>query len=473
MNSRNSYIKEEPRQIPVAADVDLYVVGGGCSGTFAAIRAARMGLKVALVEVLNQFGGAGSSRMVNVWHSFWSTDGAVKLMAGLNEECMERLKKRGAVIEREKTNADWQFYFNPAELAIELDQMVTEAGVIPFLHARAVGVSMEVSQIQAVILEDKSGRRAIRARQYIDASGDADLCWLAGGEDSTAKRPHLQPPTMAGLFEGLRAMRKKDPTFKTGAVVFDEANPHHLPSGFLWAAPLPGSSELQAVFGTRVTEVDCSVAEDLTRAEMTGRKQLRQILDALRHAKGDEQEFTLAALPACIGIRDSRHARCSYQLQEMDVLDGRHFEDAIAFGSYRVDVHHQGEPGITFKYLDGRSSIRHTDGRPPEDGRWREEREVDPTYYEIPFSCLKVRGVPNLLVSGRCIDADVPSFGAIRVMVNCNQMGEAAAVAAVLGCEEDIDLQEVDPQALRDRLRQEGACIPEPADQLEGSGTNA
>ena len=460
MTNRNSYIQEEPRQVPVVAEVDLCVVGGGCSGTFAAIRAARMGLKVALVEVLNQFGGAGSSRMVNVWHSFWSTDGAVQIMSGLNEECMDRLRKRGAVLERVKTDPNWQFCFNPAELAIELDQMVSEAGVLPFLHARAVGVSKEGARIQAVFIEDKSGRGAIRAKQFIDASGDADLCWLAGGEEATAKRPHLQPPTMAGMVEGLSALQRKDPGFKPGPVVFDEANPHHLPPGFLWGAPLPGNSEIQTVFGTRVTGVDCSVAEDLTRAEMTGRKQLRQILDALRYAKGEEQAFTLCALPACIGIRDSRHARCLYQLQEMDVLDGRPFEDAIPFGSYRVDVHHQGEAGITFKYLDGRSRVHYTDGRPNEDGRWREEQEVDPTYYQIPFRSLKVRGLPNLLVAGRCIDADVPAFGAIRVMVNCNQMGEAAAVAAVLGCETDVDLQEVDSSLLRARLREQGACIP-------------
>jgi len=453
-------LTEPARTIPIAADVEVCVVGGGCSGTFAAIRAARMGKKVALVEVLNQFGGAGSSRMVNVWHSFWSTDGETELMAGLNRETMDRLLERGVVMERVKTNPDWQFCFSPAELACELDRMVEEAGVIPFLHARAVAAPSEDGRVTAVIIEDKSGRRAIRAKQFIDASGDADLCWLAGGEAATSRRSHLQPPTTAGIYEGLTGMKEKEASFKLGPVVFDPDNPHHLGPGFLWDAPLPGCRHNRTVFGTRVKGVDCSVAEDLTYAEMDGRKQLRQILDALKYRHGDEMEFGLVALPACIGIRDSRHARCQYQLTEEEVLEGTSFEDAIAFGSYRVDVHHQGEAGITFRYQDGRESIRYTDGRAPTEGRWREEREVDPTYYQIPFRCLQVKTHRNLLVCGRCIDTDVGAFGAVRVMVNCNQMGEAAAVAAALACEQNTDAQSVDPTQVRAEIVKQGGVIP-------------
>lgn len=395
-----------------------------------------------------------------MWHSFWSTDGETKLMAGLNEEAMERLAKRGVVLERVKTDPDWQFCFSPAELACELDRMVEEAGVIPFLHARAVAAPSQDGRITAVVIEDKSGRRAIRAKQFIDASGDADLCWLAGGEAATARRSHLQPPTTAGIFEGLEGMKDIDPEFKLGKTVYDTENPHHLGPGFLWAAPLPGSHANRTVFGTRVKGVDCSVAEDLTFAEMDGRKQLRQILDSLKYQYGSERDFGLVALPACIGIRDTRHAQCQHQLTEEEVLEGTDFDDAIAFGSYRVDVHHQGEAGITFRYLDGTESIRYTDGRPSTDGRWREERETDPTYYQIPFRSLMVNTHRNLLAVGRCLDADIGAFGAVRVMVNCNQMGEAAAVASVLACQQETDSQSIDPAQIRAELLKQDGVIP-------------
>jgi len=463
--SSKVHIPEPSRFTPIAAEVDVCVIGGGCSGVFAAVRAARLGCSVAIVETLGQFGGAATSRMVNVWHSLWNTSGEQQIIGGLTLEIMTRLRQRGAIIEREKTNPDWQFCFNSAELACELDLLLGEAGIRCFLHARAVAAPVDGGEVQAVIIEDKSGRRGIRARQFVDASGDADLVFLAGGSAAIARRSHLQPPTMAGILDGVERKKLDDPSFHLGATVFDKSNPYHLDDGFLWAAPLPGSPTLNAVFGTRVKGVDCSDGDQLTRAEMEGRGQLRQIIDALCHAYGgDDHQFNMVALPACIGIRDTRHAICEHKITESEVLNGIAFDDAIAFGTYRVDVHHQQEAGITFRYLDGRESIRYTDGKPSVDGRWRPEIEEDPTYYQVPLRSLKPKGLSNVLVAGRCIDADIGAFGAIRVMVNCNQMGEAAGVAATLGCEQGIPMQQVSAATLRQRLAAGGSVIPGLAD---------
>ena len=131
MKSPSSF-SEPAREIPIAADVDLCVVGGGCTGTFAAIRAARTGLNVAVIEVLNQFGGAATSRAVNVWHSFWSTDGAVKIMGGLSEEAMERLRARGVMIEREKTDPAWQFASTPLNSVANWTRWSSRQASFPF-----------------------------------------------------------------------------------------------------------------------------------------------------------------------------------------------------------------------------------------------------------------------------------------------------------------------------------------------------
>ena len=114
------------------------------------------------------------------------------------------------------------------------------------------------------------------------------------------------------------------------------------------------------------------------------------------------------------------------------MLSGQAFEDAAAYGSYRVDIHH--DEGITFRYLDGVQQVmrvdRETGAVAWDRGRWRPETAESPTFYQIPYRCLVPRGATNVLCAGRMLDCDRGAYGACRVMVNCNQMGEAAGVAA-------------------------------------------
>jgi hypothetical protein len=449
-------ITEPSRSTPVCCEVDVAVVGGSCTGVIAAIRAARMGLRVAFIEIHNQFGGVATARLVNVWHSLWDLAGEKQIISGLTEPLMRRLETRNAVIERERTNPDWQFCFNPAELACELDEFVAEHdGIRPFLHARMVAaVKDSDGALTHLVIEDKSGRRAIACRFVIDASGDADVVRCLGME--TRPTQDLQPPTMAAIIDGIQDVERKGHSDLRN-IVFNPDHPKHLEKGFLWAANLPGSPHLKTLFGTRVHGVDCSDADQLTRAEMEGRAQLRRIVDMLRDAHGKEA-ISLAAIPACIGIRETRHVICAHQLSEREVLDGVRFPDAIANGTYRVDVHHQGGDGLTFRYLDGREVISHGDGSKT-NGRWREATEDNPLFYQVPYRCLVPQGVPNLLVAGRHIDADKGAFGAIRVVVNCNQMGEAAGVAAALALRGGCSNATVDSNQLRATLAAEGAAM--------------
>lgn len=164
------------------------------------------------------------------------------------------------------------------------------------------------------------------------------------------------------------------------------------------------------------------------------------------------------ALPAYIGIRETRHATCLHRLTENEVLTGVRFADAIANGSYRVDVHHSEKAGFTFRYLDGRE-IYIVPGQPNVEGRWRSEQDVDPTFYQIPYRCLVPQGAENVLIAGRLVDADRGAYGAVRVMVNCNQTGEAAGTAAYLALDAGRVVSEVDKIELRRTLRDNGAVI--------------
>jgi hypothetical protein len=212
------------------------------------------------------------------------------------------------------------------------------------------------------------------------------------------------------------------------------------------------------VFGTRVHGVDCSDADQLTAAELEGRRQVREIVDILRERVGHHGPIGLAALPACIGIRETRHAACLRRLGEAELLEGAAGPDAIAYGSYRVDVHHQGGDGLTFRYLDGREVRQFGDGR-SQAGRWRAARAEDPTFYGIPYGCLVPRGARNLLVAGRALDADRGAYGAVRVMVTTNQTGEAAGVAATLALRHGCDVDAVDVAELRRALDAGGSLL--------------
>lgn len=431
-------IHEPPRQTPVAHQCDVCVVGGSCTGVFAAVAAARLGAKVALIESNGFFGGVATASLVSIWHSLKDRPGKQQIIAGLTDEMIGRLRRRDAVA--------GEYVLNTEVLKLELDKMVVEAGIRPFLHAMFVAPAVEDRRMTAAIVEDKSGRRAIRARLFIDASGDADVVHRMGLE--TYRRPHLQPPTTCCILRGLKAISKSNPGFNVHTAVFDKKYPQALREGFAWSARVPtecgcpdqaavvGPDDHRMLAGTRVFDVDCSDADQLTRAELEGRRQVDAICELLRQNFLGGHGVPLVELPAKIGIRETRHVRCLHELTVDELLAGKRFPDAIANGTYHVDVHGASGAGVKFRELN--------DGVP---------------FYQIPYASLVPRGAKNVLIAGRSIDADEQAFGAVRVMVNCNQMGQAAGVAAWLALDSNAPVAEIDPNKLRATLKEQGAEV--------------
>jgi hypothetical protein len=441
-------ISEPARSVPVFAEADVCVLGGSCTGVFAAIRAARLGAKVVLIEKQNSFGGTATNSMVNVWHSLTDTEFKRQIIAGLTLETIERLKKRDAITS-DRDSVSVGCSFNSDEMKIELDEMVKEAGVRPYLHTFFAAPYVRDGQLQAVIVENKSGRGAIRAKMFVDATGDGDLCHRLGLETYT--REHLQPPTTCARLSGWAAAGGK-----FSKLFREHGEEYDVPLGFVWGRKVPGS-DVYMLAGTRVYGADCSNAEQLTRAEMEGRRQVRAFLDMVRKYVPDS-EVVLQALPSQIGIRETRHVKCQYQIAGDDVLYGRRFADAIANGSYRVDIHHQDKPGLTFRYLDGTQSYNRP-GYPPVKGRWREKTETNPTFYQIPLRSIVPGRYDNLIAAGRMLDADLVAFSAVRVMVNMNQTGEAAGTAAYLALDTNTSIPALNAAKVRNMLKKEGSII--------------
>ncbi len=166
----------------------------------------------------------------------------------------------------------------------------------------------------------------------------------------------------------------------------------------------------------------------------------------------------LVALPSYIGIRETRHIKCLYQVSDNDALYCKRFDDSIANGSYRFDLHRQDKPGITFKYLDGKETYV-VPGQPTITGRWRKETETNPTFYQIPLRSITPVKYGNLMIAGRMLDAGITAFSGMRVMVNMNQLGEAAGVATYIALSQNRKVQDIDPGDVRATLKKGGAII--------------
>ncbi len=444
-------ITEPERNVPVVHEADLVVIGGSCTGVFAAVRAARMGLKVAIVEKQNCFGGVATAAAVNIWHSLHETTGERRIIGGLTAEVIDRLRRRGAVLE--SPNPSSAHRMNTEELKIELDELVVAHGITPFLHTVFAAPVREGDRLTAVIVENKNGRQAVRARQFVDATGDADLalrCGLPSYDPGS-----LQPPTTCAKIWGLGSLGD----FDWQRAVREHGAEFGLEKDWGWGGPIPGLDDVQLRADTHVFECDTSDGAQLSRAEIEGRRQVRAIMDTIRKYGPKDAKIALVDLPSSIGARETRRIAARYRMTEHDVLYGTRFDDAIANGSYRVDIHHADGPGITFRYLDGTEVVIPERGTPGREGRWRDPIPEDPTFYQVPFRSLVQDEIANLVLAGRMLDADKNAFSAVRVMVNMNQTGEAAGVASAIAMQSGCAIREVDVQGLRNALAAGGSII--------------
>ena len=449
-------IWEVARSIPVIADVDICVLGGSCTGVSAAVRAARLGAKVAIVEQQNCFGGGATSGMVCIWHSLYDTEFKQQIIAGTTQEIIERLKRRKhGVVEKlcwtppYRMDTIMTYWLNTEELKIELDEMIMEEGIKPYLHTFYAAPYLQDGKLTAVIVENKSERGAIKAKVFIDATADGDLLVHLGAE--TYRSPGKQPATCGARVHGLHQI--SDPN----KCIIEHRDEFNL-KDIGWDTFIPGTPEVRLWAKTNVYK-DCSNGDELTEAEIEGRRQVRAMMDILRKYADGGEDITLLALGSHIGMRETRQIKCMYQLTFEDVLQGTKFDDAVVNGAYPPDIHHDDKLGATYYYLDGVQEHSYHGMFPKETSRWREETSTNPTFWQIPYRSMIVEKFKNVVLCGRAIDADKGAFAAVRVMVNMNQTGEAAGVAAYKSLTSEKGVTEIDIQSLRKKLKEGGSIV--------------
>ena len=413
----------------MSARYDVVVVGAGSAGSSAAISAARTGASTLLVDRLAFMGGT-STAVLDTFYAFFTPGTAPRrVVGGLGWEVASHLVKQGVAFERPNTyGAGTGITYDAEALKVLWERMAEDAGVDLLLHAWATGVRLDPDRrATAVRLWTKGGERWVEAGAVVDASGDADLCHLAGASYDDAKS--------AGGVQSLSTL------FKLANV--DIVRASAVPKAELWArmreAASDGAYRLPRIEGswhrtpydgvalihmTRIPGVDPVDPESLTRAEVEGRRQVQEYARFLRdRVPGFERSVLVATSPA-IGVRESRRVFGDYRLTREDVLEARRFDDEIALCGAPIEDHHAGGD-TAWAYVAGGG------------------------VYGIPFRTLLPAGIEGLLVAGRCFSATHDAHASARSMATCMAMGQAAGAAAAMAVAGETVPRAVDPAAGR------------------------
>ena len=413
-------------------DVDVLVIGAGSAGTTAAVAAARSGASTLLVDRFGFLGGT-STAVLDTFYAFY-TPGATphKVVAGIPDEVVGRLTERGMAFERPNTyGAGTGITYDPESLKRVWDELAGEAGVTLLLHAFAFGVDVDDGRVASVEIATKSGVRRVRPRVVVDASGDADICALAGapyeapGDDvqslSTVFRVANVDVTRAQAVpkEELWRLMREGRDSGRYALTRIEGSIHRTPHEGVMMALM-----------TRVRRVDATDADQLAAAEIEGRRQAHEYFRFLRECvPGYERAVLLSTSPA-IGVRESRRIVGEHVLTADEILAATQFPDQIARCGAPIEEHHSGD-----------------------DTRWVYLEEG--ATYGIPFRSLQPQALDNVLVAGRCFSATHDAHASARSMGTCMAMGQAAGTAAALSAEP----KRLAPDVLRARLREDGADV--------------
>ena len=420
---------EAARDLPVAGEYDVIVAGSGPAGVSAAITAGRMGVKVLLVEWANSVGGISTSGMMSHW------TGSVE--SPLYTEILTRsaAKNEGAGHNRIVPQID------PENLKAVYLEMLAEANVTLLLYTFVCGVVMEGNRAAGIITESKSGRRVYKAKVIVDGTGDGDVAAYAGAEYTKGRESdgRMQPCTLMFKVAGVDLDRAVllgsfESTHQTEKGELQALAKEHIPypAGHLlvYRSTLPGIVTCNM---TNCTEIDGTKAEDLTRAEIVCRSQMPAIVKYLReYVPGFENCYIISAA-SLMGVRETRHFKGMYTLNENDILTARVFDDWVVRGAhFNFDVHN-----LTGAGLD-KTGVQH---------KWTQNKG-----YTIPYGCLVPEKIDGLLLSGRNISGTHIAHSNYRVMPICVGIGAASGAAAAVAVRKGLQPRDIKAEMIQGLL---------------------
>lgn len=407
---------------------DAVVVGGGTAGVAAAVGAGRAGAKTLLIERNPYLGGEATHSGVVVFCGFHSCgNNPVKVVAGVGDLVLEEMRKLGPTAEYViSPNGNKNIMFQPEYLKCALDNLMEREGVDYLLHARVTGAETEGRRITKVRCVDDAGSFTVEASAFVDASGDANLAYLAGAGtvwgDSGGR---VQAATLPFRLIGADPSCDLSPEVIEQAVI--RAKEAGIPNltrekGFLLRQT--GSGMISVLLPSVMPEG--MTAKDLTEMERNTRKQVQSYLQAFRRYVPGMERCELAGIGPSIGFRETRRLVGREMLLADDVLSRRRRTDGVARGGWKPELHQS----------------------PDKKATWLDVPEK--SYFDIPFGALWSADLDNLYGAGRIVCADETAFAAVRVMGTCFATGHAAGVgAACQALKGQVDIGEVRTELLR------------------------
>ena len=435
------------------AETDILVVGGGPSGIIAALAAAEDGLKVALVEKRAYVGGNLTIGLPIL--GFLSQKGE-PIIAGLPQKLIDRLRAINAAGDHQPCPLHVSLtLIDPEAVKRVALEMLAERGVEVMLNSVCEGVVMEDDLIRAAMVNGEE----IRAKVFIDCTGDGDVAFRAGVPcEKGDAHGGMQPATLMFRMDGVDTEKLRQ-SICSGHETYDV---DYIPPDYFCRnrrfivvglrklmrkaqeAGLSIPTERTILITglrdgevwvnmTRVKGVDGTDPQSVSAGETKATEQIEGIRRYLiGFVPGFERAY-LAETAPFLGIRESRRIVGRYVMTRDDILGCRRFDDAVAVGSYPIDLHRPNDDGCTLEWCGD--------------------------CYDIPYRTLLPQGVENLLVAGRCISTTHEAMAAIRVMSTCMAMGEAAGRAAKMAVGEGISPSDIDMRKLREDLIAGGAFL--------------
>lgn len=446
------FIVESEHKIPVYAETDVLIVGGGPAGFSAAVSAARAGAKVILMERYGYLGGMATGGYVLLIDCMDDGKGNL-VIRGIAEEMIERLKEIDGVIGPEKeiwgsSDIDhilkWRQWagtggedkivryspvVDPELMKCVCNDMAEEAGVRLLFHAWFSKAYMEDNQVKGAIFESKSGRMAVLADIVIDCTGDGDVYATAGAEFTEGHLPLGLVFRVGNVDTDKAEEYLKDPK-KGEQISKDLKEIDGISGGYSFGVLAQGffmrSSIPNVVWFNNTTKGSAINVDDLNFVEINTRKAMMRTVDYFKkNVPGFENAVIIDTAPQ-LGTRSSRLLTGEYVITRKELREGTSYEDAVVYA------------------------------QPP-----YKNFEPDHPLKQVPYRCFLPKKIENLLVAGRCISGDFGAIEMLRVIPTAMLMGQACGVAAAIAIKNGISPREVNASDIREILRSQNVYIPE------------
>ena len=438
-------VLEPARATDILGEYEIVVLGGGPAGIAAAAAAGALGRKTLLIERYGFLGGMGTAAGVtNFCGLHANVYGEIRqVVHGCADDLLARIDRLGGLNEphlifgKIKAQA-----YDTAAYKIAADDLLLSRGVDILFHALAAGVVMDGTRIDALLLETKSGRRAVRGGIFIDCSGDGDLAAFAGAPfEVGADDGSMLYPSMMFRLNGVDANAAGD-AWKTIPELMEQAEKRGVRFPRRGAIVRPQKHAIE--WRVNVTQLksangralDGTDANELSMGEIEGRRQALAFFDFLKaYAPGFADSY-IVDIPPQLGIRETRRITGRYSLSRDDVLSCASFDDTIGVNGWPIEAHVAG------------------------DVRWEwPDIPASRGYNHLPYRMVLPRGVDNLLVAGRCASMTHEGQSAARVSGACFVMGEAAATAGHIALSAHILPGDISVASLQTQLELNGVFL--------------